>query len=198
MGYTDAGAIAAYFSGRTFNANETAQATVCADAASGFVDRYTGRTWAGTTITNELHTLFGRSLQLNRYPVVSISSVTVRSSSIGATPRTLAAGVDYELIDPSHGVLLVRAFWTMQPDRVTSGPLASVSYTVGATVPPEITLAATIIAATMLQPTLDPNSPGIDQYQIGRELMVKYTSIDKMPADAKRLLDGWKRPAVFA
>jgi hypothetical protein len=190
MPYTDAAAISSYL-GRTFTADEEAQATVCAIAASGLVDRYTGQTWVGTSIVAEQHTVFGPYVYLDRVPMTAISAVTTRSLDIGAVPTMLAAGSDYELLDASRGLLRV---------GVADRSLVAVSYTAPGTVPPEVGLAATMLAAGWFALSGDSNrnSADIKSFSVGQELQVTFRDAPAgVPPEVATLLSPYRR-IVFA
>jgi hypothetical protein len=193
MPYTDAAAISAYL-GRTFTADEEAQATVCATAASGLIDRYTGQTWVGTSIVAEQHTVFGPYVYLDRTPMTAISAVTARSLDIGAVPTTLAAGSDYELLDTSRGLLRV---------GVADRSLVAVSYTAPGTVPAEVGLAATMLAAHLLaKGPSDDGAFGLKAVRMGT-FEVQYQNDpapgagSALPPEVAGLLSGYRR-IVFA
>lgn len=83
----------------------------CADliaAAEAEVDRETGRSWLTTTpVSGELHTVVGgRVVYLDHRPVLAVTTVTVRSLSVGSDLVELEEGIDYELIDAENGILL--------------------------------------------------------------------------------------------
>lgn len=192
MPYTDSAAINAYL-GRTLTADEEAQATVCATAASGLIDKYTGQTWVGTSIVAEQHTVYGSCVYLDRAPMTAISAVTARSLDIGAVPTTLAAGSDYELLNAQLGLLRV---------GVADRSLVAVSYTAPGTVPPEVQLAATMLAAGWFALSGDSNrnSTDIKSFSVGQELTVQYFDQQAnggMPAQVAALLAPYKR-LVFA
>jgi hypothetical protein len=191
--YCDAVDVATYL-GRDLSDAEAAQVQVAIDAASATVDSYTGRTWSGTAIVAELHTVFGSYVYLNRTPVTAISAVTSRTSDIGAVPATLAAGSDYELLDAARG--LVR---TTASDR----SILAVSYTVTATVPDPVKLATTMLAARSLaQGPTDDGSFGIKRTTIG-DFTVEYQApptgnAPALPPEIALLLSGYRQSVIFA
>src|SRR4051794_29611342 len=89
------------------DAEDAAAALVA--AASDFVDRYTGRTWVGGTVTGEVHTVSRGRIRLDRAPISGVTLLTVVAPYIGSVPETLAAGVGYQILDPTAGVILVSA-----------------------------------------------------------------------------------------
>lgn len=182
--YTDATKIANYL-GVTLTSPQQTQAGVVAQAASDWIDEYKGRSWqAATPVTDELHTVYGDRVYLNHRPVTAVSAVKTRGDYADADLTTLAAG-QYELLDAANGVLLVQGW-------AGSGALALVTYThtAGSTVPSTIALAATMIAASWLAPTLAPQTNGLASVAVGQnDASVKFRE-DRgdVPAEALRLL----------
>lgn len=183
--YTDAAAIANYL-GVTLTAGQQTQAGVLAQAASDWIDEYKGRSWQQETpVADELHTLLGDRVYLNNRPVTAVSSVQTRAAAfVGFGWTTLAEG-QYELLDGANGLLLI-AGWSASSDA-----LVQVSYTHTATEPPStIALAATMIASSWLQPTLAPQTAGLESVAVGQnDVNVKFRK-DRgdVPTEALRLL----------
>lgn len=153
--YTDATTIAAYL-GVTFTPEQEAAAEQAAAAATAFIDRYTGRTWqTASPVVGELvpvlpaghgtpYPAASGAVYLQLAPVSAVSAVSLRTPHPNATETALDAA-EYELLDPAHGVLTVVGHgWC-------AGLLAVVDYTHADTVPPDISLAATMIAAGVMQ-----------------------------------------------
>lgn len=182
--YTDATKIANYL-GVTLTASQITQAGITAQAASDWIDEYLGKSWqVASPVTDELHTMTGDRVYLNNRPVASISSVKTRASAfVGFGWTTLASG-QYELLDAANGVLLIQG-WS-----ASSAPLVQVSYTHTAAVPSHVALAATMIAASWLGPTLSPQTSGVESVAVGQnDINVKFKA-DRgdVPAEALRLL----------
>jgi hypothetical protein len=196
--YIDATALETYL-GRVLTAAEAAQADTVIGAAEAAIDRYTGRTWSGTSVVDERHTIYGKSVYLNRKPVAAISSVTLRSPEIGATAIAQVSGSGYELLDAARGLLLVQA---------ARNTILTVSYTVTVDVPDPIILAAQTLAAGWLGSAAATanQAQGIKSYSVGGELDVTYftaaeggaASSAMLPAGVRTLLDPYRRPLVFA
>lgn len=179
MPYLDDADLSAYL-GRDLTAAESAQSAAVIDAASAWVDQYMGRTWAGSAVTGETHTLYGDVVYLDRAPVASVSAVTLTPRWIGATPIALTAGSNYALYDARRGVLLVYSW--------RHAALVTVDYTTSAdSVPADVKLAATILSAQWLSLTGDPNrsSDDIKSYQVGQELQVTFRDAPKGGVDPK-------------
>lgn len=183
MPYTSASAIANYL-GVVLTAGQQAQADVVAAAVTSWIDEYKGRSWqASSPVSGEVHTVSGDRLFLDHKPVTAITSVETRSTAIGAAWTTLPAG-SYELLDPIAGVLQLAGWGNF---------LARVAYThSGATAPAHIALAATIIAASMLGPTLRPNTQGLDSIAVGQnDINIKFApDYADIPTEALNLLGG--------
>lgn len=184
--YTDATKIAAYL-GVTLTSPQQTQAGIAAQAASDWIDEYKGRSWQiASPVTDELHTMTGDRVYLNNRPVAAVSSVKTRAAAfVGFGWTTLATG-QYELLDATNGVLLIQG-WS-----ASSQALVQASYTHTASVPSQIALAATIIAASLLGPTLRPNTSGLDSVSVGQnDIAVKFSAdYGDVPPEALTLLGG--------
>lgn len=179
--YTDAAKIANYL-GLTLTSAQQTQAGIAAEAASAWIDEFKGRSWqAASPTTGEIQTVLGDVVWLDNRPVVSVTSVEVRADIVGAAWATLAAG-QYEVIDAAAGKLQLIGWGNY---------LARVSYTHSATAAPsQIALAATIIAASLLGPTLRPNTAGLDSVSVGQNDVAVKFSVDygDVPREALTLL----------
>ena len=192
MPYTDATAIAGYL-GVTLTAGQQTQAGVLANAATAWIDRYTGRSWQDDgSVTDELHEVVGDTVYLKNRPVTAVSSVKVRARYADAGVTTLDSG-SWELLDAANGVLLILGW--------ASDSLALVSYTHTATaaaVPDDVALAATMIAASWLGQALRPNTQGVESVSVGQnDIAVKFAaSRGSVPAEALAILNGYRRVVV--
>lgn len=185
-----------------------------ADAVTAAIDRYTGRTWDGSTVTAELQTVLGREVYLDRKPVTAVSLVRTRPRAIGADWTTLTAGETYELIDAAAGLLLVSGRYdVITPSYGAYGHDLEVTYTVGGDLPPApVTLAAEMLAASMLASGSAAGTTGasgsIKRFSVDGESVEFDTSTSTsststsasggMTADVMALLDLYKRPVMFA
>lgn len=154
--YTSATAIAAYL-GETFTPAQATQADAIAVAVTSFIDRYTGRSWQGTSpVVDEWLPIIARyddgaattrpTVYLRNRPAIAVSGVSLRSGGPGA-PSVALKTTEYELVDPAHGV--VRMVPTISgTDGFGDAVIALVDYTYGTAVPPDIALAATMIGAS--------------------------------------------------
>jgi hypothetical protein len=153
--YTDAAAIAAYL-GVTFTPEQSTAAGQVAEAVTLFIDRYTGRSWQGTSpVTAEWLPIIARyddgtastwpTVYLRQRPAVAVTAVALRSGGPAATATPLDAS-QYELIDPAAGVLRLAPSGA-GIDASGQPVVALVDYTYADAVPADIALAATMIAA---------------------------------------------------
>jgi hypothetical protein len=162
-------------------------------AAENWIDLRAQRSWGITTIVAEQQNFDARAVQhapawsinplrwtpnngwadplvyLRTYPVTAVSAVRARYLSLGATTFVLP-GSDYEIIDGPKGWLLVSTNWV--------GYRLSIDYTVNVPVPPAITLAATQLVVSWIQPMLVGTDSkalsGIKSYSIGQDLSVTF------------------------
>lgn len=197
MAYTDAAAVALHL-GRTLTVDQEAQVDVLVPPAQRWIDKRANRSWELTTpITGEAHTLYGPCLYLKQAPVASVEAVRVRSLTPGATARTLTAGVDYELLDATDGLLLIGTYYTVDYR-------AGVDYTPNVPLDERIALAATMLVAAWLRPALDGITGDIKSYSQGQELSVTFRdpatgAVRGIPDDVVTLVDQCRRGVpVFA
>lgn len=183
--YTDAAKIAAYL-GLTLTAGQQTQAGVMADAATAWVERRTGRSWQAAAVADEAHEVIDGAVYLHR-AVTAVASVKVRARTVDAIVTTLGTDA-WELLDAASGVLLVVA---------ESEVLALVSYTPASTVPADIQLAATMVASSWLQPSLAPQTEGIESASVGQsDAQVKFRAErGAVPAKALEILREYTRLA---
>jgi hypothetical protein len=180
--------------GRALTDAESDGADAACAAATDLIDGYTGRTWQTATVTGELHTVLDKLVRLDSAPVSAITSVTSRYLTAGETPTTLVADVDYELLDATNGILLVNAY---------RGTTLTVAYTRPATVPPSITQAANIIAASWLVGVgaIDTRAAGLTQLTAGSVTLKWQLGTDaaaSIPGEAKALLAPYRNAVLFA
>ena len=180
--YTDAQRIA-YYLGVTLTSAQQTQAGLAAQAASDWIDLFKAQSWQGSSpVTDELHALLGGTVYLKSRPVSAVSAVSTRQRVVGAT-WTLLGASQYELIDAANGVLLISGW-------ASPGLDVRVTYT-HATVPPaHIAFAATMIAASLLGPTLRPDTAGLESISVGQaDINLKF-SVDygSVPSEALSLL----------
>jgi hypothetical protein len=188
--FIDSADVATYL-GRDLSDAEAAQVDAVIDAACEYVENYCGRSFAVTAVTDEPVKIVGNTIYLGR-AITAVASVKTRSPYVGFQTTTLGAS-EWSIWDYASGKILVSGF--MDSD-------ALVSYTPATTVPAEVTLAATILAAGMLAFTGDSNrsSTDIKSYSVGQELQVTYfdtSTSGNVPAQVTTLLGPYKRP-VFA
>lgn len=182
-------------------------------ASEAWIDLRTQRSWGITTVTGEQQQFDAcpmwpqRAYDMNplRFtpnngwadplvylkvaPVTAVSAVRARFLSLGATIYTLAVS-DYELVDAAQGWLLVSTNWV--------GYRLSIDYTVNVPIPADITLAATQMVVSWIQPMLYGTDSkalsGIKSYSIGQDLSVTFQDVGKVmvmsvPDSARALVD---------
>lgn len=161
--YCSALSIAAHLQ-RDLTDEERQRVPAVAAAVTRWLDRRTGSRFGEATITAEQHTLDGPFIYLRHRPVVSITTVQLRVPYVGSPPTTLVAGHGYELLDPTQGQVsflgvhdAVITDVLLGTDRAMGwlGWLVLVDYTSGEAVPPDLALAADILAVRWL---VDPEA----------------------------------------
>ena len=174
--------VAAYL-GQTLDSAQTTVAVGYLDAAEQVVDAIANTSWLTGPITGESYSLTnqGTRLYLRQNPITSVEGITVRALQVGAVAQVLAVGVDYELLDPTAGILLLSSQWLNSgyarwygeyggalgrtwAGGSASGQVALVSYTPAQTVPPAVSLATAMIVAHWIEFMIDPNRYGIQEY----------------------------------
>jgi len=182
--YVTADQIAAAL-GVTFTPEQEAQADAVAAAVTSFIDGYTGRSWqtvspiAGETApvlptrSDAYPSAFG-VVYLAHRPAVAVTALSLRTYYPNDTLDDLDAA-SYELIDPEHGTVTVAGCgWLGYPALV-----AVVDYTYADAVPPDIQLAATMIASGVMQRALtvqagsaaiaaNPSLAGVQSLSVGQ------------------------------
>lgn len=211
--YTTAAAIAAYL-GETFTPAQAAQADALAAAVTAYIDRYCGQTWQTVSpIAAELNPIIARhddgaattvpTVYLQHRPAVAVSAVSTRSGAAQA-PETVLTPDQYELADPSYGILRLQTFGAGAVDAY-GVVLAVVDYTYADAIPPDITLAATMMASATMAGILaaqegasliaaHPELAGLKSVSVGQnDVNVQLTDTTKA-ADATASQSSWVTP----
>ena len=187
--YTDSAKIAAYLGVTLTGAQET-QAGVLADAATAWIDRFTGQSWQDDgSVTDELHQVQGGRIYLAHRPVTAISSLAVRQEIVSGDWDTLDSS-EYEILDAANGVVLVSG-WGQY--------LTKTSYTHSmTTAPADVQLAASMIAASWLSQALRPNTSGLDSLAVGQnDIALKFSaSRADVPMEARSILRAYRRVVI--
>lgn len=169
--------------GVTLTTDQLGMAERLIEAAEDYVDRFTGRTWLVTSPASETVTVPADGLvSLRNRPITAISSVSVRTTAIGAASTPLVAGSTYELLDAATGLLAVSTAY--------AGYRATVAYThtnADTALPADVRRATCLLAAHWLLPRLNPDRQGLESYSVGGELTVK-TREQEVPPEVLRLL----------
>jgi len=187
--YTTPDAIAAYLA-VTLTPAQEAQATVAADAITVWIDHRTGRSWQpSAAIASEVHTVDGTYIWLDATPVASLQSVT-KFDGVG-NGFVLLDPSQYELVNPLTGQVGFLGGY--------GGSIVDVAYTsVAAVLPDDLAYAATVLAADLLGPTLDPDLVGVDSVAVGQnDINLKFASagstLDSGATSAVRVVDSYRR-----
>lgn len=175
--YTDQAAVEALL-GRDLTVAEAAEFDAVNEAVTEWIEAHTSKSWQSTTYTAEQYTIRGTGVTLRHAPVVSISSIQTRPNYVGATWLALSSGSGYELVDAARGHLLV---------NVREGWLLSVTYSVVATPPKRVSLAASKLVVLWLAPTGNVAhaanvAAGIKSYSSGGDISVTYADAASRPA----------------
>lgn len=186
--YTDVAAIEGYL-GVELTSEQAIEAMARSEAVTAWIDQECGRSWQGDSpVTAEPHTVEGGLVYLDHPPVTAITAVTVRPKAVAGTVTTLTASTEYELLDPAAGILLLSASSYL-------GYLAKVSYTHSAVVPPDIVLAATILAAAWLGAGIG-SAPNVESVSVD-DVRVQYGE-GAVPGEVAEILAAHRRAFVFA
>lgn len=182
------------FLGESLSAEAEDAADALREAASKFVDRYTGRSWVAGTVTGEVQRASRGAdgqgmIRLDRPPVGSVSSVSARSPYLGAASATLLAGSGYELIDAVEGLLYV---------GVAAGDLVTVTYTTAPVVPDDIKAATTMLVAHWARSATDATGMIFSKIKAGSAELTYREQAETLPADVKAILDGYRPAVAFA
>lgn len=166
---------------------QAARAQDLIETAETYIDGETGRAWLVGTQTQEAHFRPARFLQLDYWPVTSVTAVYGRTT-LGEAEETLTADDDYEVEDLAAGIIRLTspASW----DRVR------VTYVPNDSVPADIARATAEIVAAWMQPSLQPGSFGIDSYSLP-DLTVKFSRShyqQAAPPLAQHIIDRYRVP----
>jgi hypothetical protein len=163
--YTTSAAVESHLD-RTFTATQLAEADSLLAAADAWITSRLPYSYPQTAlITEEFHLVEGPYLFLNRTPVTSVTSVTVRSRVLGAATTALVVGTNYDLLDATAGMLRIAGYL---------GGEALVSYTPAIALDPRLETAAKKLVAFWLRPLLEGVSGDVQSYSIGQELQVTF------------------------
>lgn len=150
---------------QTLSAAQKAEAERLIPAIETFVDRYCDRAWLTGAVSLEAHYYPSTYLWLKYPPVTSVDSIVGRTG-LGNTEETLTEDEDYEVQDLTEG--MIRLVYPATWDRVR------VSYTPATTVPADLTQACAELVVAWMQPSLRPDSYGLDSYSLP-DLTVRFS-----------------------
>jgi hypothetical protein len=182
-GYTTAAKVAGYL-GVTLSTEQSAQCAALIPSVEKFIDGRLGRALMVSAVATERHALVGPRVFLRHTPATTITSVT--GVTTDGTATTLATD-RYRLLDPERGLLYLDDWGAY--DYVT------VAYACDATLPDDIGLAATMLAAAWLQPALRPGTEGVESYRLP-DLEVRFVrerdgAGRPVPRTVSDILDGY-------
>jgi len=176
--------------GSAFEGDQDEVAARLVEAASDYVDRYTGRSWVAGTVTGEVQTVRSGLVRLDRRPISTVTTVSKRGVYLGATPTVLTSPTGYEIINAAEGQLLVNA---------TDGDIVTTTYTTAPTVPDDIKQAVILLALAWLGGTIDPASTIFSKIKAGSaELTYRDNADAPVPPAVKAILDGYRPSFRFA
>ena len=154
--------------------------TALVEQADAAIKKYCGRTLESATFTEYPKGYHTRSLRLKEQPVTSITSVHVDSLREFNASTLLTAGTDYQLIN--NMLFRVNGVWPGAREnrfgllfdaQVPSDGVIKVVYVAGyATVPADLTLAADMLVAYLLQSRISAapyNSESLEDYSYSRD-----------------------------
>ena len=159
------------------------------EAASDFVDRYTGRTWVAGTVTGEVRTIRLGEIRTTRHPVTGVTSLAVRAPVVGAASTVLVAGSTYDVLDAAIGRIAVLA---------VDGSLVTISYTTGPIVPDDIKAVTAMLAGHWSRGAVDNSGSIFSKIKAGSAELTYREQTDVMPRDIKAILDGYRAAINFA
>jgi hypothetical protein len=191
--YTDAAAIAAYLA-TTFTPEQETAATTAAHAITVWIDHRTGRSWQTSgPIAAETHTVEGTIVFLNVPPVVSIERCELYGG-VGSGWSTLDPSA-YELVDPPSGQVGFLGGY--------NGAAVRFDYTSDTSSPPaDLAYAATVLAADLVSPTLDPDLAGVESIAVGQnDINLKFAATSSAvdgggATSAVRVVDSYRRVVI--
>jgi hypothetical protein len=157
--------------------------------AESVIDALAGTAWMETSpVTFEPHVVAGPFVELLNRPVTAVSAARTRALTPGATPETLVAGVDYELLDAARGTVLLA--------NLARGAWVEVSYTFAAPAPGVIQRAACVLVAEWMRSRLGASTgSGFKAVAVG-DVSVQYDTAgpDPVPDGVRALVVQARRP----
>lgn len=165
--------------------------------ASRFIKTYTGREYASTTYTEEVHSGNGyQKLYLDHYPIISVTEVKEDDVALDSD--------EYEILS-EEGAIFREAGWTggslamadtlsTEPDPYAETRNLKVTYTAGwASIPDDIVQACLQLVALWYT---GANSAGIERETTPGGYSVTYGKAVGVPDDIKLILDQYKKVFV--
>ncbi len=177
--------------GSPYTGDQETVAARLVEAASDYIDRHTGRSWAAVTATAEIQIARAGLIRLDRRPIATVTLVTKREAILGAAATTLTSPTGYEIINALEGQLLVDAL---------DGWIVTTSYTTAPLVPDDIKQATIMLSLAWLGGTIDPSSTRLAKLKAGSVELTYRTddSSSSVPPTVKAILDGYRPAMAFA
>lgn len=180
-GYTEPRLVGEYLN-RTLDGK---QAMACENtilAVETWIDRFTGRSWNGTSPASETVQVRGDYFYLANRPIATITGITVKTTPTD-NPATTLTTDSYALVNAVNGLVYLPGY---------EDAWATVTYThAGPVVPDDVKQAATMIVAAWMGPALGGVDSTVKSVSIGGE--VSYTFADgeqrAIPAEAMVILN---------
>ena len=168
--------------------------TQLADRVSEFIEGETGVLFVTRTVEDVYDGTGRATLRLDRYPITSLTSLTIKDTQDG-TPKTITSS-DYDL-DLARGIVRLRT--TADPSVFTAlFQNVAVSYPVGYGAQDAATLPGDIYGAGLdlvkyLWTQFRTNAVAASQISVGPgNVFIK----PDLPVEIRRTLDAWRRPVV--
>ena len=147
--------------------------------------------------------MLGPAVYLEHKPVVSIVSVQMRALSVGTAQSVLTAGTDYELVDPTNGILLL-AGYAYPHDVVINteytshyGFLLTVNYTHAVYLDPAIQKITSELVAHWMRRRATTDTSDIKSFEAPDLLSITYrddaSSSRDVPPDITRRLQAFSK-----
>lgn len=188
MAYATAAELAAYMGRSAFSGSQLTQANLYLDAATSWIDDQTGRTWSITSPITELHTINGNYLYLNHKPITDVTSINVRPNYPGSSDTLLVADVGYEILDAAKGLIAFSSTYPWLGTEAYRNYVAEVIYTHAIAVPANIKLACMMLAAIIMNNTINPAQQRIRSYNDNRAISVTFKDDNTALQPVKDLL----------
>lgn len=193
--YTDATTIAGYLN-VPFSPEQTTLADSIANAVTQWIDRRTGMSWQDMSgsVTGEISPVLSEAIFLAYVPIDAITKLELRRRGSGDAWAALQPD-DYAIANPTTGRVEIPGAGDDMDARTEYASTATAT-------PPDIALAATIIASYFMLPSLNPGTAGLSSLALGQnDISVKFASGGAASqsgdlAMARTIVDSYRRWVV--